>query len=217
MEYDAKTKISWGSHVPINNAILEAFPITGVLELGAGYHSTAAFFEKAPKTVSIETDLAWIEEMRKTLKEDDEHRLVHYQVPKEITRSVRRRNVSEQFLYTSVEFFRKHKEPDLNFLFIDCISSLRYEALIRLYEKFDVITFHDYQDLVGKRGIQNHYNGKEFEPNSDYIMLVDETYLCHTGVLVHKKYEDMLDDLYAAHANQVDGYFKGYKQKLVRK
>jgi len=40
--------LRWGSHIPLNKSLLQTFPITGALELGAGFYSTKLFFDACP-------------------------------------------------------------------------------------------------------------------------------------------------------------------------
>jgi hypothetical protein len=188
----------WGSHVPINMSILKTFDIRGVLELGIGLNSTPFFFKYAPYVLAVETDLQWIERMRKSLTEDDNHKIVYHEVPEYIIRKTRRADLDPKDLKKASKFMNSLVNDKLNFLFIDCISSLRYEALTTMYKKFDVITFHDYQPP----GITNHYEGG-FKPNSDYVMYRDETFIAHTGILIRKELEDKMDQLIQTHIEEV--------------
>ena len=172
---------TWGSHVPVNKSIMEFFDITGVMEIGAGYNSTPVFFKNAPYVVSIETDKEWVEKMKADIQEDENHKMVYHEIASHITRPTRRHAVSQDFLDQSYEFWMSHLDDRMNFLFVDCISSLRLEAITRLYEHFDVITFHDYQNP----GIVNHYSGGVTPPKG-FNGYIDKTYRAHTGVWINK-------------------------------
>ena len=206
-----KDHIRWASHIPINSSILKAFDITGVLELGIGYHSTPMFFQSAKKVIGVETDKAWIDKLSSEIKQDENHQLVYHQMPSHISRATRRRQLTEQELLDARKFMFDLVTDDLNFLFVDCISSLRWEALTHLHNKFDVITFHDYQPP----GIHNHYCDGKLELSDDYEMFIDKTYVSHTGVLIHKKLMDRFDDLLAIHKEEVKN-FHNEKPMLVK-
>ena len=206
-----KQQIRWSSHTPINKSILRVFDITGVLELGIGYYSTPMFFRNAKKVVGVETDLEWINKMSSDLQQDENHRLVHQQMPKRVKRPTRRKELTEQELLDARNFMLSMVESDLNFLFIDCISSLRWEALTHLYTKFDVITFHDYQPP----GIHNHYCDGLLNLSDDYEMFIDKTYISHTGLLLHKNVVGKFDELKRVHSEEVPQHHKA-NPKLVK-
>ena len=205
------TKSTWGSHVPINKSILETFDITGVIELGAGYNSTQMFFENNSKVLSIETSKEWVNEIRKNIKEDENHRILYYDIPSNIIKSTRRHQVTKEFLTQAVQFVDSQITSEFNFLFIDSISCLRYDMLVNLYHKFDVITFHDYQ----KPGIKNHYNDGYINEDDDYQMYIDQTYEAHTGILIKKTLTDKIDQLMSNLQRNTFDYIKGSEAKLI--
>lgn len=203
--------IRWGSHIPINSSILKVFDITGVMELGIGYHSTPMFFQSAKKVIGIETDKAWIDKMLSEIETDNNHKIIHHKIPNHIKRPTRRHMLSKEELLDARNFMLSHVTDDLNFLFIDCISSFRWEALTYLHDKFDVITFHDYQPP----GIHNHYCDGKLKLSDDYEMFIDQTYVSHTGVLIHKKLVHKFDELVEVHKKEVPK-FHDAKPRLVK-
>ena len=66
---------------------------------------------------------------------------------------------------------------------------MRYDVLSQLYTKFDIVTFHDYQEM--SRGLRIFYNGG-FKPNDNYEMLVDETFPTKTGIIIKKSLADKI-------------------------
>lgn len=206
-----KEWVRWGSHIPVNSSILKVFDITGVMELGIGYHSTPMFFESAKKVIAIETDKAWIDKLSTEIKQDDDHKIVYHETPKHIKRATRRHQLSDNELLDARNFMLSHITDELNFLFIDCISSFRWEALTYLHDKFDVITFHDYQHP----GIRNHYCNGKLELSEDYEMFIDKTYMSHTGILIHKKLVHKFDELIRVHAEEVPKFYDS-EPTLVR-
>lgn len=176
-------RFSWGSHIPINKTILRTFNITGVLELGAGFHSTPFFFENCDYVISVEQDKEWINKMRQeaNLVEDDNHSLIHMDVAPYI-RSSRRNTIDAETLDQASSFFSEVSEDKrLNFLFIDCYSGFRLEALNSIAYKFDYVVFHDVQP----RGMDNHFYKDMIVPK-DFVRLRDRTFNCHCGILIRK-------------------------------
>lgn len=202
MVYMSKEQIRWSSHIPINSSILKVFDITGVLELGIGYHSTPMFFREAKKVIGVETDKNWIDKLSSEIEQDETHQLIHHPMPSHVSRATRRNRLTEQELLDARKFMLKFVADDLNFLFIDCISSLRWEALTHLHSHFDVITFHDYQPP----GIHNHYCDGKLELSDDYEMFIDKTYPSHTGILIHKNLMDRFDKLVSVHKQEVKNF-----------
>ena len=199
-------KTTWGSHVPVHKSLFETYEVTGVIELGAGYHSTEMFFENCSKVTSIETDSVWVNKLQQTIKQDDDHKLVLHEVPVNITRSTRRSQVDADFLESSVSFWESHIDGDMNYLFVDCISSLRLEAVEKLKSKFDIIVMHD----VNEKGLGNHYKLDmldELSKDTTHNLVVDSTYRQHTGILVSKKL-GKIEEFIAEHAKQTEAYSK---------
>jgi len=188
-------KFSWGSHIPINKSILKTFNITGVLELGSGFHSTPLFFNSCDYAISVEQDKAWIKKLKEEsqIVEDGNHCMI-YQDVEPCTRATRRKDISKDILDAASDFFIEVSADDkLNFLFVDCYSGFRLEALDSIHHKFDCIVFHDVQP----RGMINH-SYEHFIPNKDFVLLKDTTFVCHSGILIKKelfdeKFEELKD------------------------
>ena len=206
-------KITWGSHIPVHEALIDTYEVKGVLELGAGFHSTSFFFENCDYVTSIETDAEWVDKLRASLKEDEKRRLILHPISNDITRSTRRHDVSEEFLKDVVTFWNQHINKDINYLFIDSISSLRLEALEKLKSKFDIIVFHD----VNPRGLKNHYGEDVFDKLKklkSYSLFVDETYTQYTGILISNKLANF-DEFEHNHKIRVKNY-SSHEAKLIK-
>lgn len=204
-------KETWSSHVPVHRTLFElSKDIKGVVEIGAGLYSTPLFFELCKNVVSIETDKEWVDQLEDELTFGKKHRLIYHKIPDNIARPTRRHEVSQDFLDDSVLFWKKHIKKSDNYLFVDCISSLRFEAISRLQDQFDYVVFHDYNP----RGLKNHYCDGSFEPNENFDMYVDQTYTQHTAFLVPKGFDE--EKLQAEHAKQVQNFTPGKKAKLVK-
>jgi len=195
-------KITWGSHIPLHKSIFNVLPISGSVEFGAGVHSTKVFFENTPFAISVETDEKWVEHVKENVGEDDNHKIYHVQTP--IQRADRERNVDKRLIDDAIQkctnLINQHNE--INHMFVDSISSLRYRLLTELNTKFDVVTFHDYWTP----GFTNHYRGGWAMKNPDYQMYIDKTYQNHTGLLVHKSLLKMIPNLIVELQKQVEEY-----------
>lgn len=199
-------KTTWGSHVPVHKALFKTYEVTGVLELGAGYYSTKMFFDSCNKVTSIETDGEWVNKLQQTIKQDDRHQLVLHEDASHIGRSVRRAKIDTDTLKSVVTFWKKYIDKDMNYLFIDCISSLRLEAVEKLRNKFDIIVMHD----VNPKGLGNHYTEDmltKLAKSKKYNLIVDSTYTQHTGILISKKL-GKIEEFITEHSKQTNAYSK---------
>lgn len=208
---NTRQRETWGSHIPINMSLIEVLGITGVIELGAGYHSTAAFFKSCDNVISIETDEKWVKEIQSNISQSDTKRILHYQMPDGISRKTRRHETSDDVRQEYLQFIQSNKTDTFNMLFVDSISSLRYDAVVQLHTTFDVVTFHDYQ----ARGQKNHYCGG-IKHSDDYTLYVDKTYEAHTGILLKKEFEHLIDDLKLVHSARAKAYVPNCIPNIVR-
>lgn len=207
---ETNTRATWGSHVPINKAILETTNIKGVMELGIGYNSTPSLFESSPYVVGIENDLKWINEMRDSgsIAEDNNHKIIHHELPPKVSRSSRRHEFGDSFFADVRAFYDKYYSTKTNMIFVDCYSCCRYEALLHLSKKsVDVITFHDYQL---PNGLKNHYNGgvEDVVPDK-FDFYIDKTYTQHTGIWIRKKFTHDIDQIIEATRKHADEWIPG--------
>lgn len=191
-------KQTWGSHVPLNNAILDTFDINGVIELGAGLFSTPQLFKNTAKAISVEQDQKWIDTIRNDIKEDANHKIIEAIPPSNIIRSTNRSEIPQQVFDEFNGVLNTHITDEYNMMFVDCYSGFRYEALVKHHTKFDIVTFHDYHP----RGVKKHYMGG-FIPNDKYQMFIDQTYDCHTGFIIKKDLLDRYNDLVVNHQKRV--------------
>lgn len=180
--------LRWGSHVPANTSILKSFPITGVLELGAGYNSTPLFFNECETVISIENDLDWINKLKEdNLIETENKKLLHHELPDYINRGTYRKDIPKNILEESIKFYKSFITPEINFLFIDCYAGFRLEALEKLHTSFDVITYHDAEPKY-----DHCYDYSVFKSSKDYIHIFDRTFPANVGILISKKYSDLI-------------------------
>jgi len=181
--------LRWGSHVPINSSILKTFPISGVLEIGAGLNSTPLFFNNCSKVISIENDQDWINKLRNEnlIIENDNHKLIHHEIPNKILRGTRRKDIPKNILDEAISFYKLFMTNDLNFLFVDGYAGFRLETLIQLHESFDVVAYHDAEPRH-----EYSYSYSLFKPSENYVRLFDRTFDAHVGILISKKLEHLI-------------------------
>lgn len=176
--------LRWGSHVPVTTAVIKSFPVLGALELGAGRYSTSLLFDNLPYVTSIENDEEWISKLRKDIKEDQFHQIVHHPIPKYIDLTTPRKGIDGLVLEEAKHFYMKYVDKRFDYLFVDCFTGFRLEAL-QLYKHFNIIAFHDAQE-------RSVYGYEHFKPNSDYKLYVDKTFEAHTGFAVSKLFEPFM-------------------------
>lgn len=189
LDVNQQKSIRWGSHIPLNKALLQTFPITGVLELGAGFNSTPLFFDKLNYVVSIESDKEWITNLLKTanLSISENKKILYHQVPNDITRSTLRPNISNTILNDAVNFYKCNSNKNLNYLFIDQYAGFRYDALQNMYDEYDIIAYHDVQE-------KNVYAYESFtlNKNTEYYRFIHTSFAAYTGVLISKKFNSLM-------------------------
>jgi hypothetical protein len=185
---------------------METFNVTGVMELGMGWNSTIVFNELAEYVVSVETDKQWINELKvQGIVETENHKIIHHQTPHGIVRQTRRWNLSpsvlQQLDQEAVTLWKSLLNDRLNMLFIDCISSLRYPALVELHSDFDIIVMHDYE-LKRGHGRELHWANGTFECPDTHVMFIDETYRVETAFMIRKNLitDKKIESLRSAHA-----------------
>lgn len=202
--------LRWGSHVPLNASILKTFPITGVLELGAGLNSTPLFFKHAASAISVEADQAWINKLRneKLITETENHQIIHHEIPEPIICSTRREVIPEQILENAGDFYKTLIDEKLNFLFIDCYSGFRLRALQSIHEHFDVVAYHD-----AHKGADRNHSYDLFEPSDKFDWYMDETWLTHTGLLVSKELSSYVPELISNMEIESPKYAKKFDTK----
>jgi hypothetical protein len=183
---DLERIVRWGSHVALHRAILNTFPIKGILELGAGLYSTKEFFNRDVKVVSIESDNNWIRQLRPLLSVDEKHKIIYHALDKNITRRTRYAMASKSVRGEAIKFYSSFISDDMNLLFIDQYAAFRLDSLQSLYHKFDVVTFHDVEP-------PDTYMYSLFKNNENYIRFIDKTYLTHTGLLIKPCLESFIE------------------------
>lgn len=187
MDYlnDKKSPLLWGSHLPVLQAVIDAFPIVGALELGSGLHSTAILFDRLQSVVSIENYESWIDTLRENIQEDEKHYFAHF--PFSHSKKAQREEIGQEALQKATEFYRSHMTFNPNLLFVDCFRGYRLQAMIDLHKDFDVIVYHDAQPRVDFR-----YGYSTFVPERNFIQYIDRTFPTHTGVYINVDYKDRL-------------------------
>jgi len=181
--------LRWGSHVPANSSILKTFPITGVLELGAGLNSTPLFFNNCKKVISIENDQDWINKLKNEnlIIETDDHKIIHHEISKKIVRGTHRKDIPKNILDETLSFYKSFMTDDLNFLFVDGYAGFRLETLIQLHEFFDIVAYHDAEPKYDYA-----YDYSLFTPSSKYVQLFDRTFSADVGILISNKFENLI-------------------------
>lgn len=178
---DNNQQARWGSHIPINKTLLAVFDITGVMELGMGLFSTPLFTSLSPRTVSVECDIEWINNLKaKGISNSKTHKIIHHVIEDEdVNRSTNYKEVTNTIKQKANLLYEQHLTDDINYLFIDCYAGLRLSALQSLYEKMDIIVFHD----AGIRDSQL-YGYDQFIEHPNYTLFHDSSFSPWTGFLI---------------------------------
>lgn len=180
---------SCGSHIPVHKSVLSVFPVTGVLELGAGLHSTPLFFKHVDYVVSVESNRAWIDSLLRggSVTQTKHKRIVHHKIPSTVIQTTPRDLIPPALLKSAIKFYSSFISPSLNYLFIDQYLGFRLESLMSLYNKFDVISYHDAQ-----REQDHRYQYSLFRPTNQYSSYIYDTLPSHTGLLIKRELEHLI-------------------------
>jgi len=165
----------WASHQPLINAILDLYDPKFVLELGVGMYSTPLF--RYRNAMFIENDKEWIEKMEAEFGVN-----IHYHET-EINDFDLVDDLTEDQREDLIRYYVTVKIPELkpNLLFVDNMPSCRVIAIKSLKHRFDIVMFHDF-DEVGFKA--NKYNLIETEGFNLYSL---QTNLTGTGVMIRKE------------------------------
>lgn len=178
----------WGSNRPVLKSIMDFFNPSGVLELGIGKYSTPLLYKYNKKLISIETDGDWIESIKKMIEPRDNFQAIHHKLLN-IHSKTKFNLISEKIKQDCIEFYKQYITPDLEFLFVDHVSGLRASSLVALFDKFQYIAYHDAEPKQFKN---YNYQILTKEKTKDYIHLMNKTPLVNTGILIHRKYSDII-------------------------
>lgn len=173
-------RLRWGSHVPVLEALFDAFALDSVLELGAGLHSTPLFFRRARRVVAIEADAEWILRLVESgLAVDDRRELIRQPVPRKTSRRTLREKLPPGELARATAFYKTHMRGPVDLLFVDCYAGYRRQAVLDLYRHTGVVVFHDAEP---EHDHQYGYSSMAFDPG--WVRLTDRTWPAHTGILL---------------------------------
>ena len=191
----------YGTHLPVLQSLLDVFRPQGVLELGAGLHSTALFHRGVKTFVSIETNEKWVEELRETIPQREHFALLHHRVA--FSERTRYRAIPQAAKDEAVRYYEAvlARQPKLDLLFIDHVSGLRSHTLAALHPRFDLAVYHDAQDKG--YGWDQH----DFDHSPSHLHFVLKTFVPHTGILVRRTLADKLPAWKQALNEQTQAYF----------
>lgn len=194
--------VTWGSHVPVNIALLKTFSIDSVLELGTGHNSTPIFKQHTKKLISVEQDRKWLDMMETTYPADSNHRY-KYIDPDKYHRKNSRYQIDENTISRFKEELKGIDKAGL--LFIDCFKGFRYDAYETLKEDFDIIVLHDY--TLGKP--RNNFWKGGVSYSDDCALIIDKTYNTHTAIVIKKELLNNIEQLKESHASEVEKWASG--------
>ena len=138
---DKMQQTRWGSHIPINKTLHELFDVTGVMELGMGFFSTPIFTSLSPYTISIESDIQWIDNLEEQgIGNTTTHKIVHHNINNDnIDRSTDYTDISDSVKETANILYDQYLTDNINYL-LDVISP--YPPIARPKHKEDPVPRH---------------------------------------------------------------------------
>jgi hypothetical protein len=179
---DAAESGAYGTHMPVLHSVLNVFNVSGVLELGCGLFSTPLFANATVAGVTaVENGAEWYKSVRDKLVSSRTTVLYHYSGvalgDQVVTVTVRNKHLLDHAIlfYESI----LTSTPTINMLFVDHYVSLRAIALLKLYEKFDLIVYHDSED-------------GQYKYEENFVRLADLTDFKHVSYRVTRPWTDVL-------------------------
>lgn len=181
-------RLNYMTHLPILKSVCDIFLPRGVLELGCGKHSTSFFYDYNEMSVSLETDEKWFNKIKNEYPDKNNFKLIYHNLYGKISKKTAYGSVLPDDLKEVKDFYDGIlKEHDLNFLFVDHLSCLRKRSVQHLYERFDIIVYHDAEDK------KRQYNYRALDISLDnYYHWIHKSFTTNTGIIISKKYEDKL-------------------------
>ncbi len=191
----------YGTHLPVLRSLLDVFQPHGVLELGAGLHSTALFHRSVKELVSIETNEKWVAEMRRTIPQRQHFTLLHHRFA--FNERTRYREIPQAAKDEAVRHYEAvlAGHPKLDLLFIDHVSGLRSHTLAALHPRFDLVAYHDAEDQG--YGWQQH----DFDHSPTHFHFILKTFVPHTGVLIRRELAGLVPAWKQSLAQHTRDYF----------
>lgn len=211
-----KTKeFTLGTHLPVLSSILEVFEPLGIVELGVGLKSTPLLYNYGKELLSIESDLEWLKKVEQVVAPRNDVTMVHHDIGHDVNVKTKYNQISAQVLEECMEFYNAlTKDKYFDFLFIDHVSGLRIHTLIELFDRFQVVAYHDAQHPG------YYFDRFSSVDSSDYLHFMFESLGVYTGVLVHKKHSEKIEAFEEALKNYGKEYCKDfnalYEHKLRR-
>lgn len=178
------TNYAWSTHQPLIKAVLKAFDIKFVMEMGIGVFSTPLFIMYGCETVLVENEEGWIDYMNYYCNKD--LKCIHHKVPipnQEAGYDYLTPELIEELksYYSSLKYLVS--KNGLKLLFVDNYSSCRALTVNTLYSAFDIVIYHDCEPQSIAR--QNYYFDEKLKSNYvNYLLTSPRTW---TGCFIKKE------------------------------
>ena len=177
----------YSSHLPVLQSVCEVLLPEGILELGCGLNSTGLFYDYKGDVVTVETDRQWYDKMKETCPDKEGFKFIHHDLG-DTGRETSCEDMSEIDFSKTINFYNNATAgKDINLLFIDHIKCLRVNTLQNMYNKFDIILYHDAEDKMGQYGYKNF-----ILDDRDFYHWIYKSFAANTGIIIRKKYKDSL-------------------------
>lgn len=182
----------WSTHVPLLKTVVAALNPKLIVELGTGLYSSPVFLNsQAEKLFFIDNDKEWLNHVKENNNFDARCSLIFHDLGSDIKlRTFLRELAPEQknkiidyYKDLSVTIGNEPMEPKM--LFVDHFTCARTLSINTLFDKFDIIGFHDCQP----RGISwyEYYFNEELHKNYNLFFLTSPT--SWTGCFIKKSFD----------------------------
>jgi len=140
----------WSSHQPLIKTLVEVFRFGYILELGVGKYSTPIFLEQNADLVCIENDPKWMAHVQAFVGDAKNVQFLYHRLSDHIKPSTKSYELSEAETSSVISYYKElgykiaaRPKSELKLLFVDQFACLRTHSINTMYDKFDVISYHD--------------------------------------------------------------------------
>jgi hypothetical protein len=183
------TNWAWSTHLPLLKSLVEVAKPKVVVELGTGMHSTPIFLNSgAERMIFIDNDKAWLDKVVSSNAINNQSKFIFHDLGKEIKINTFPNELSKEKkdeitkYYVELGNTIQTYSDSPKMLFVDHFTCARAIAINTLFDKFDIIGYHDCEPA----GIAwyGYYFNELLHQNYDHYLL--KTSKSWTGCFVRK-------------------------------
>ena len=182
----------WSTHGPLLKTIIETLTPKLIVELGTGLYSSPIFLaSSAEKLFFIDNDQEWLNHVKKNNNFDSRCSLIFHDLGNSIKLGTFLKELPQEEknkiinYYTDLSATIENESSTPKMLFVDHFTCARTLSINTLFDKFDIIGFHDCQP----NGIEwyEYYFDEKLHKNYNLFFLTSPT--SWTGCFIKKSFD----------------------------